>query len=313
MKDFNFALDKSTIGSWVNANGQELLSKEILEADTLKVVEIQPGIKYKSELKYLSTDALLQAYACSFTTSGTTTLTKKDIQVQHFMVQEVLCPTDLNDTALSLSQSRGTDKDLPFEGQYLQLKVGGMKKEIENKYWVQATGTTYKVAGLLNQFDLDDDVIDYTFDFTNTGLTDAQFIAGINGMVDMIPEEIMGMDDLTLFCGKDFFRKLSRAYLNSGNVLLSKFNFNGVDFFELPGNEAVKIYAVNGLNKSNNTDMRVVITPASNLILGTDMISEEEKTEMWWSQDNNQLRFNASFKFGPAYKFGSYVVLSKKS
>lgn len=313
MKKFNFAIDKSTIGSWVKDAGQDLLMKEVLGADTIKVVEIQPGIKYKEQLKYLDTDALLQVYACAWTASGTTTLTKKDIQVQHFKIEEALCPSDLNDTALMLSQSPGTDKDLPFEAQYLSLKVQGAQKHIENKTWVQATGSTYKVAGLLNQFADDSDVVDYTFDFTNTGLTDANLIIAVNAMVDLVPEEITSREDLTLFCGKDFFRKLSRAYLNTGNVLLSKFTFNGVDMFELPGNENIKVYAVNGLNKANNTDVQLVITPASNIIIGMDMVSEEEKTEMWWSQDNNQLRFHSSFKFGPAYKIGAYVVCSKKS
>lgn len=313
MKKLNFALDVSEITSWVNENGQELLEKAILESDTLSYVSVYPGVKYKEQLKFIETDALFQAYACGTpTSSGTTTITDKDVEVKHFMVYEGICPKDLNSTSLQLSQTPGIDTELPFGGQYTALKVKGIKKNIENKYWVQASGAT-ELNGLLNAFDADSDVVDYTFDFSATGLTDTQLIAGFYGMIDRVPEEIIGMDDLTMFMGHDMFRKLSRAFLATNNTLLQKFDFNGVDVFEFPGAEYIKIRPVNGLNSANNTDKRIVITPASNLLYVCDMQSEEEEVRMWWSEDDQKLKWLAQFKFGPAYKFGSYVVVSQKS
>ena len=313
MKKFDFTIDKGTLGEWVNDMGQELLSKEILNSETTSYIEIMPDVKYKKELKYLDSTPIVQAYSCGTpTTSGTTSLTSKDIEVKHFMVYQTLCPSDLNDTALSLSQSRGLDTDLPFEGQYATLNIKNVQKTIENEIWVKTSGSTH-VGGFLNQFDEDGDVVDYTFDFGATGHTDAELIAGFWGMIDEIPEEITGMEDLTMFMGHDLFRKLSRAFLNTGNVLLQKFDFNGVDVFEFPGAENVKIRPVNGLNKSNNTDQRVVITPASNLVFATDLFEEETQIKMWFSDDDQQFKFFTNWKSGQTYKFSEYVVVSKKS
>lgn len=313
MKKFNFALSVTDIGSWVNDNSQELLEKSILDADTIKYVSIYPGVKYKEQLKFLSTDSLFQSYSCGTpTTSGTTTISSKDLEVKPYMIFEELCPSDLNSTSLNLSQTPGIDTNLPFEGQYVQLKAKEIKKKIENKFWYNVSGAT-EFSGLIQLFDADDDVVDYTYDFSATGITDSALISAYEDMIDKIPEEVIGMEDLTLFLGHDEFRKLSRAFLNTNNTLLQKFDFNGVDVFEFPGAEYLKIRPVNGLNASNNTDHRVFITPASNILFVCDMMSEEDKSKMWWSEDDQKLKFLATFKFAPNYKFGEYVVASKKS
>lgn len=301
------------IGAWVNENGQSLLEKEILSAETINYIETLPGVKYKQTLKYLSTDALLQAAACGTpTSSGSTVVSDKEVSVKSYMVYEELCPQDLEDTALQLSMKPGYPTELPFEGQYMTLKAKAIKKNIENKLWINVSGST-EFEGLINQFDKDANVVDVVADFKATGTTDANYILLFRKMIESVPEEIIGMDDLTLFCGHDVFRKLSTAFLNTNNVLLQKFDFNGIQVFEFPGAEYIKIVPVNGLNAANNTDKRVVITPASNLIFVTDMVSEEDNSEMLWDPYAKLLKFSAYFKMGAAYKFGEYVVINQLS
>jgi hypothetical protein len=311
-KKFDFAI-VDNLGTWTNENGQELLEKEILAAETINAIEVYPGVKYVDSLKMLETDALIQAAACGTpTTSGSTTLSKKDVSVKSYMVYETLCPADINSTSLQLSQRPGWNEELGFEAAYVAQKIKQIQKKMENKLWVNASGST-EFAGFLNQFDADGSVVTQVADFTTTGLTDANFIALFDSVIAKVPEEIIGMDDLTMFMGKDLFRKLSRAWLNSNNVLLTKFNFNGVDYFEYPGSEFVKILPVNGLNVGNNTDARIVITPASNLLYVCDLNSEEEYTKLWWSDDDQIVKFITHWKSGVAYKFSEYVVVSKKS
>lgn len=311
-RKFDFSIVNS-LGAWTNANGQELLEQEILKSETVAAIGVYPGVKYKAELKYLATDALLQAAACGTpTTSGSTTLSHKDVEVKPYMVYESLCPADLDSTALSLSMTPGWNESLPFEGQYVSSKVKQIKKKIEDKLWTNKSGAT-EFGGFLEQFDADSDVVDVVFDFTLTATTETQLIAGYRKIIAEIPEELVGMEDLTLFMGHDAFRRLSTAFLNSNNILLQKFDFNGINVFEFPGAEYVKIVPLNGLNASNNTDKRVVITPASNLLYVCDMQSEEESINMWYSVDTRLVKFQADFKIGAAYKFGAYVVVSQKA
>lgn len=310
---FDFGLVKSDIGSWSNDNAQELLELEILKAETIASIAVYPGVKYISSMKFLATDALLQAAACGTpTTSGSTTLTHKDVSVKPYMVYETLCPEDLNDTSLQLSMTPGYNESLPFEAQYVASKVKQIQKNLENKIWTNASGAT-EFGGFFEQFDADADVVDVTAAFSATGLTSAQLIALYDLVIASIPEEVIGMEDLTLFLGHDAFRALSKAFLASNNIQLQKFDFNGVDVFEYPGAEYVKIRPVNGLNAANNTLKRVVITPASNLLYVCDMQSEEENTKMWWSDDDQIVKFISKWKSGVAYKFGEYVVVSQNA
>ena len=311
MKQFNFALDKSTIGSWVNASGQELMEKMILAAQTIDMVTVKPNIKYKEELKYLDTDLLLQAGGCNFTTSGTTSLTKKDIQVFPYKVNESLCPEDLNDTALALSMSAGFNESLPFEAQYLELKSKKLAALLENKIWVNASGSS-EFLGWLNAFKADSAVVDAGVNFAATGITDSVLIGMYETMIDAIPAEIVGQTDLVLFLGQDAFRKLNRAFKNTNNIQLQKFDFNGVSMYDFPGYEHLKIRPVNGLNASNNTTKKAVITLASNLVFATDLQSEIQAPKIWWSQDDQNVKFAMTFKAGVNYFFSEYVVVSNK-
>jgi hypothetical protein len=176
MKKENFAI-VNNLGAWTNDNGQALLEKNILASETISSISVYPGVKYKSELKVLETDALIQAGACGTpTTSGSTTLSKKDVEVKAYMVYETLCPADINTTSLQLSQKAGHNEDLGFEEAYVTQKVKQIQKKIEDKIWVNASGST-ELAGFLNQFDADGSTVKVTADFTATGLTSAQLIA----------------------------------------------------------------------------------------------------------------------------------------
>ncbi len=54
----------------------------------------------------------------------------------------------------------------------------------------------------------------------------------------------------------------------------------------------VRVVAVPGLTSTN----RIVCTYLGNLFYGTDLLSDEEQFELFWSRDNDEVRFQASFK-----------------
>jgi hypothetical protein len=77
-----------------------------------------------------------------------------------------------------------------------------------------------------------------------------------------------------------------------------------VDFeIVLPGTN-VKLVAVNGLN---GTD-QMVATRLSNLYLGVDLLNEEERFELFYAKEADEMRFVAEFKMGVNYAFPTEVV-----
>lgn len=298
----------STIGTWVNENSQTLISKAVLELESTKYMTIMPGVKYKEAIKKIVTESPLVAAACGTpTTTGTTTISDKDIEVKSFQTFETLCPANLEQYVLQLSMRPGWNESIPFEAQYADLKVKEIQKQIEQKLWATTAAATNGIDGLNYLFDNDADVHDRTaFAWSATTYTSSDYFGEIYGMINDLPVEIQTMDDLTIFVGKEISRRMVQQLVITGNYHIDFTNNNGNAPWYFPGTN-VQIVPVNGLNSLN----RAILTPASNLIYATDMMNEEEKFKMWWSEDDQYVKFISHFKFGASYFWGDYVVLSQ--
>ena len=67
----------------------------------------------------------------------------------------------------------------------------------------------------------------------------------------------------------------------------------------------VEIIGVGGLNGTN----KMVCTNLDNIFVGTDLAHEEEEVKMWYSQDNDEVRFRMTCKYGTQISFPDQVVL----
>lgn len=301
------AFNTTGIGTWVNENTQTLISKAILELESTKYFTVMPGIKYKEQIKKLSVESPLVAASCGTpTTTGTTSLTDKDISVVGFQTYEELCPSDLESTSLQLSMKSGWNEDMPFEAQYADLKVKEIQKQIETKLWSASEAATNGIDGLVYLFDNDSAVIDRTFVWSATTWTSSDYMGEIFGMVNSLPAEVQALDNLTIFLGKEVSRKMVQQFVITGNYHIDFTAENGNAPWLFPGTN-VMIVPVNGLNSTN----KVVLVPADNLIYATDLMNGEEKFKMWWSEDDQYVKFLSHFKIGVEYYYGDYVVLSQ--
>jgi hypothetical protein len=66
----------------------------------------------------------------------------------------------------------------------------------------------------------------------------------------------------------------------------------------------VRVIAVPGLTGTN----RIVSSYLGNFFYGTDLLSDEEQFSIWFSKDNDQVRFQASFKAGVQLAYVDLVV-----
>jgi hypothetical protein len=73
--------------------------------------------------------------------------------------------------------------------------------------------------------------------------------------------------------------------------------------FFLPGTN-VKVMAVQGLNGSG----KIVAMRVSNLFLGTDLLNEEERFEIFYAKEADEVRFVAEFKAGVQFAFPDEMV-----
>ena len=69
----------------------------------------------------------------------------------------------------------------------------------------------------------------------------------------------------------------------------------------------IRVIAVRGLNTAN----RVLLAEASNLYIGTDLLSDAEDFKVFYSQDFDEVRFLAKFKLGVQVAFIENVVWAR--
>lgn len=300
------AFNVTGLGDWVNENSQTLISKAILDENTISLISTMSGVKYKEAIKFLETAPALQAYACGTpTTSGTTTITDKDIEVLPLMVYETLCPEDLTKKSLQLSQRAGMAEGFNFEQAYTDLQIKNIWKLISQAAWSSAeTGTTVP-AGFIYLAENDSDVVDRSFTWTNTGLTAADFYGEVFAMYNALPAEIRADAELTLFCAPEISIRMKQALFVANLYHYNTTNETGLEAWTFPTLN-VKVVPTNGLVGTNN----VLLTPAWNLIAAFDLESEFDTFKLWWSDDDQMMKFLVKFRFGVNYYFGEYIVLS---
>ena len=304
------AFNVGGLTQWVNDNSQTLITKAVLEAETVPYITVVPGIKYKERLKYLETDGILQAGGCGWVASGYTTLTEKDLLVTSLRSMEELCPDDLEKYSLQLSMKAGKNQSIPFEQLYAEQKVKQIQKSIEQMIWADHVADSTHFQGFISLMttDITGIVSGSTtyFGWSATTFTASDYLGQIYKMQNLLPAEIQSMDDLTLFVGHEVFRKIVQALVIANLYHIDLSTNDSLTAFIIPGTN-INCVPVNGLNDSNY----VVLTPASNLIFATDLMGEEDKLQIWYSQDNQQVRTVANFKAGVQYYFGSYIVISQ--
>lgn len=303
------AFNVTGIGTWINENTQDLIQIAILESNTIAAVSKMTGVKYKEQIKYLSGDAIIQAYACGApTTSGVTAITDKDVEVKDFMVYEELCPEDFATTSLQLSMKPGINagnEEVPFEQQYADMKIKNLQAALEVQLWANSAASTTNIQGWIHQAEADSTVEDRTFVWSGTTWTASEYMAEVYGMVNALPATIQKFTDLTLFVGYEISRKMIQQFVITGNYHIDYVNNDGNGDWYFPGTNVI-VKPTEGLNAVNS----VFLTPASNLIVATDLDNEWEQFRLWYDIDDNQVKFRQAYRLGVSYYFGSYIVLS---
>jgi hypothetical protein len=66
----------------------------------------------------------------------------------------------------------------------------------------------------------------------------------------------------------------------------------------------VRVIAVPGLTGTN----RIVSSYLGNFFYGTDLLSDEEQFSIWFSKDNDEVRFQAAFKAGVQIAYPDLIV-----
>ena len=309
--------DVSALANYTKENEALLVTSSVLGAKTAALIKsagnIMVGVKSSEKINILSTDAIFQdGSSCGFNASGATTFTQRTVTPGKIKVNEALCPKDLEAKYLQKALPTGSMYDsIPFEQEYSEKKAKTIAAQLETALW---TGDTSSVNVNLNRFDglvkligaasgvVAANASTFISGAPLSSITAANVISIFDGVYQAIPAQVVAADDMTIFCGQDLFRTYTVALKNSGS-----FNYQ-IDVkadseFVLPGT-TIKVIAVAGLNGTN----KVYAMRLSNMFLGTDLLNEEEKFEIFYAKEADQVRFVSEFKMGVNIAFPDEVV-----
>lgn len=318
------AFDVSALPAYVKQNGNKWLTNLVTGSKTAAMIQaqgnLQTGVKSASTLNILDTDAIFQTGGtCGFNASGSTTITQRQVTVGKFKVHERLCPKDLESKFTQEVLTRGSMYDEKFATRdfldmYLNKKHARINAQLETAIW---QGDVNSANVNLNKFDGFVKLINAATGTTDantsvyvtggpitnaTGFTVANAKAIIDGIYNAIPLTILDKDDVRIFLGVDKLRILAQAYRDA-----NLFHYTGERAMD---NEVIilgtnqKVVGVPGLNGSPN----IYATPMSNLYAATDLADEEEKYELFYAREADEVRFMAEWKYGVQFAFADQIV-----
>ena len=308
------AFNVTGLTNYTNELSTELVVRSLFGSKTAAVLQaagqVQVGVKSAEALNILASDVFFQADGCGYTASGNTTFSQRVITVGKIKIEETLCPKTLEAKWLQTQMVPGSPTSIPFEEQIGQEKASRIAKLIEVSMW-QGDTVTSNTNPNTNRFDGFNKIIDAASASTvsgNTSAATAITVANVEDLIDdmynVIPADIADADDLVLFVGIDTFKKYTTA-LRASNLFYYAADSEGMEIM-IPATN-VKMIAVGGLNATN----RMFLARLSNLFVGTDLANEEEELKFWYSEDNDEVRFRASFKYGVQIAFPDQLVQFK--
>lgn len=165
---------------------------------------------------------------------------------------------------------------------------------------VAITGATYEVfplaaqqaSGLANPI------------LVATGITEANVRGIIKSTWKAIPQRVKGKDDVIIFCGWEVFETYIGALIEANLFHYTAANdAQAAGELVIPGTQ-YKLVAVHGLDSTN----RLFAIRLSNMYLGCDVLGEEDKWEIFYAKEADEVRFVTEFKLGVQYAFPQEIV-----
>ena len=306
-----------TLAAYTKENEKLLVVSSVLGSKTATLIKeagtVLVGVKSSETINIMETDAVFQdGSSCGFNASGLTSFTQRAVTVGKIKVNEALCLKDLESKYLQKALPAGSMyTSMVFAEEYTNRKAEKIADQLEKALW---QGNTSSVDVNLNKFDgliklitaAGASVVNANsvalHGVVETAITDANVVSIFDDIYKAIPAQVVDKDDIAIFCGMDVFRTYT-VKLKTSNLFHYKYDEAANGQFFLPGTN-VRVIAVQGLNGTND----IVAARISNFFIGTDLLDEQERFELFYAAEAMQMRFVSEFKMGINYAFPDEIV-----
>jgi len=308
-----FSYDLAGLSAYVDQLSPDIISEAVLSPQTMKYVNVIPGIKGTQNVNLLSETLEVQTgTSCGWTNSGDTTFTVVPVTVQALKVNQSLCLEELNTLWLGQYLSDGSyNTEAPFENAIVELQTKQIKRYNENLLW-GASSASSSFSGFIELLDNTAGVVKLTgatalCSVTGTSIQDKaeKVLEQIDNIIEELDDNIYGRDDLVIFMSQRQFKCYLKSIRQVNNFHFSEPTLGQVyETFHPQTN--IKVVGVSGLDAASS-DL-IACGPQQYFMAGTDLMSDEDSFRAWFSVDFQEVRIMSAWKIGSAIAFPQFFV-----
>ena len=309
-------LNVSALNDFNNEVAGKVLLQTIYKGNTAEYVSIQEGIKYQEPLNKIAVHPYFQGGDAVTSPSGSATFTQRNITVTKRTAYDQWNLQTLTQKYLGISA-------LP-EGSYEETfsllndltteLVAKAQQENDNFIWNAVSGSQFGGSSVVPEADGFKVLISGSTANVNvpTGvganpITGSTAYDQLTDMISAINADVADAPDLTFFCGISVFQRIING-LTTQNLF--HFDVTSVKarggYYEvpLPGYPNVVIVGGWGLRNSE----RVVLGPASDAFVGTDLMSDTSNYQLWYDIHSDTIKYRLRNKLGTQIGHPKYWV-----
>lgn len=294
-------INTSALSAYVEEKQIPLINKVVLGGSMIQDMTVQPGIKSKARIHYLSTDPTFQdGRSCGFNAAGTAALTEREIETGLIKVNLEFCQKELiGKYAEYLTRISAGAEDLGFEAELVNSIIANINKKLDKMIFQGNKSVSDQFDGLIT--------VAKAAGVTEDVLTKSDgAYANIKAVYMSLPEEVLEKG-ATIYVSPATYREFTQEL-----VAKNLFHYAGpIDAapseIVFPGTD-VKVKKAIGLT---GTDYILAGHP-KDWFYGCDLQDANEELKVWYSQDDDVVRMKALWNSGVQLAFIDEVKIGKR-
>lgn len=304
----NFDYDVSGLNAYVDDQREDLIHRSVTEAQTLSYIAIQQGIKGTEDLKLLNDSIIYQTGDCSMSPSGDTIFTDRQISVETIGYLKRFCQKDLAGFWTQLALRPGAmaeDKTLPFEQVLINYLLELHAFELEKLIWQGNKLSGVGNLAFMNGFNQFLTVANGCVDLNQSGAVSINATNAFDIFYEAFtetPANIAEGQDFICFTGRENFNFLLKNLVDDNLFHFNPTQIGTMNEILLPGTN-MRVVKVNGLNGTT----KIYTGRASHFYFGTDLSSDFESYDLWYSFDDDVIYLRSKFRAGVQVPFLNQV------
>ena len=297
------AVNLTSLTQYVDQERLPLIRKAVVGNRSAQEFYLMTGVKGSTALNLLDTEVVFgDGSTCGWTDAGSSKLSQRVLVPGAVKVNMSFCDKAMLKYWMNYDvRVAAGQKNLPFEEDFVNGVIDGVKAKLEKLMW-QGSTPSDAFDGIIKIAEA------ATLASTVTYAAGATVSSIVKDVYDKIPTAAYSKGEVVMYMGSDMYRTYIQELIANGNLVITN-AMNDVpmpDSILIPGTN-VRVIGVAGLD----TVGKVFASYKDNFVFGTDMAGDDEKFELWYSQDNREFRLAIEFTAGVQIAYPDLLVEAK--